>query len=201
MAQLLMPALLPKKISSSKASVYYIYMRVIAGSLGGRLFDSPGTFRTHPMSDRARGALFNILGDIDGLTVLDAFAGTGAMSFEAISRGAASATAIEMDKTAQRVIARNIINLGLDDRVKLIHASANAWLQTNPDAQFDIVMCDPPYNDLQPNLITRLASVVTTEGIYVLSWPASQDVPEISGLTQIERRSYGDAQLIFYRKQ
>ena len=69
-------------------------MRVIAGRLGGRLFDSPHTRRTHPMSDKARGALFNMLGDIEGMHVLDPFAGTGALSFEAISRGAASALAI-----------------------------------------------------------------------------------------------------------
>lgn len=176
-------------------------MRIIAGRLGGLLFDSPGTFRTHPMSDKARGALFNILGDIEGLTVLDPFAGTGALSFEAISRGAASAVAIEMDKPAQRVVAQNIAALKLDDRVRLIRASANAWLQTNPDASFDLVLCDPPYNDLQVNLLQRLAAIVAPEGIFVLSWPGSTALPELKGLTQIERRSYGDAQLGFYRKE
>ena len=72
-------------------------MRIIAGYLGGRQFNSPRSNRTHPMSDKARGGLFNALGDISGLTVLDAFAGSGALSFEAISRGAESVIAVDID--------------------------------------------------------------------------------------------------------
>lgn len=175
-------------------------MRIIAGRLGGRLFDSPSGHRTHPMSDKARGALFNVLGDIEGLTVLDAFAGSGALSFEAISRGAAHALATEIDKPAQRIIEQNVQALGLKEHVKLVKASAGAWLQTNPDATFDLVLCDPPYDDLQPNLLSRLAERVGTSGLFVLSWPGNLDPPEFTNLSQVEQRSYGDIQLIFYRK-
>jgi 16S rRNA (guanine966-N2)-methyltransferase len=175
-------------------------MRVIAGYLGGRLFDSPGTHRTHPMSDKARGALFNILGDIDDLTVLDAFAGTGALSYEAASRGAASAIAIDDDKAAQKTIERNIKTLGLDEQVKLIKTGAGAWMRTNPDKQFDIVLCDPPYNDLQLNLLERLTAHVKPDGLFVLSWPTSADIPAFAGLEQIEQRTHGDLQLVFYRR-
>ncbi|MCA9330109.1 RsmD family RNA methyltransferase, partial [Candidatus Saccharibacteria bacterium] len=63
-------------------------MRIISGKLGSRQFIAPKGFATHPMGDRVRTALFNTLGDIVGLTVLDAFGGSGAISFEAISRGA-----------------------------------------------------------------------------------------------------------------
>lgn len=174
-------------------------MRVIAGFLGGRLFDSPGSHKTHPMSDKIRGALFNILGDIDGLTVLDAFSGSGALCFEAVSRGAASAVAIDSDIAAQKIIAQNIKSLKLERNVKLVKASANAWLQTNPDAKFDLVLCDPPYNDLQPNLLQRLTSCVESDGVFVLSWPAGAELPEFAGLELIEQRNYGDAELVFYR--
>src|SRR3954464_3149409 len=98
-------------------------MRIIAGRLGGRQFNSPKGHRTHPMSEKGRGALFNALGDISGLTVLDAFAGSGALSFEAISRRAASVLAIDSDKNAQRAIAENIASLGLSRQVKLIKTS------------------------------------------------------------------------------
>ena len=67
-------------------------MKVVAGSRGGRNFASPHNNRTHPMSDKVRGALFNALGDLDGLSVLDAYAGSGACSLEAASRGAAECT-------------------------------------------------------------------------------------------------------------
>jgi 16S rRNA (guanine966-N2)-methyltransferase len=175
-------------------------MRVIAGNLGGRSFDSPNSVKTHPMGDKIRGALFNILGDIEGLSVLDAFAGSGALGFEAISRGAQSVVAIDSDRAAQRVIAGNSRLLQVDDRLTLIKASASAWLQTNPDTVFDLVLCDPPYTDLQLPLLQRLAACLTPEGVLVVSWPISTDVPEFAGLKKVAHRSYGDAQLLFFSK-
>lgn len=175
-------------------------MRVIAGRLGGRLFDSPHTPRTHPMSDKARGALFNILGDIEGMHVLDPFAGTGALSFEAVSRGAASAVAIEIDRPAQKIIEENIRALDVSKEVTLIKASTNAWLTTNHDDTFDLVLCDPPHDDLQPNLLNRLVQRVGIDGLMVLSWPGGQEAPEFNKLDKVEQRSYGDMQLIFYRR-
>jgi len=175
-------------------------MRVIAGSLGGRSFDSPHSFKTHPMSDRMRGALFNILGDIEGLRCLDAFAGSGALSFEAASRGAAKVIAIDSDRSAQKTVQTNIAALRLQRQVTLVAASANAWLTTNPDAYFDIVLCDPPYTDLQPSLLQRLAEHVQSDGILVLSWPAQTEPPIFKHMQQVDHRKYADATLVFYRR-
>lgn len=174
-------------------------MRVIAGRLGGRVFDAPGTERTHPMSEKMCGALFNILGDIEGLSVLDPFAGTGALSFEACSRGARHATAIESDHLAFQTITRNSKRLGLEDEVTLVYANNVQWMHTNKDIRFALVLCDPPYDDLKSDTIVQLASHVVPAGILVLSWPSNKDVPKLPSLEQIEQRSYGDAQLIFYR--
>lgn len=174
-------------------------MRVIAGQLKGRTFNSPNSFKTHPMSDKVRGALFNVLGDVEGLTFLDAFAGSGAVAFEALSRGAESVVAIDSDRAAQKVIAENIIALELESKVKLIKASVNAWLETNPHATFDIVVCDPPYNNLQRNLLQRLTQRVDEDGLLVLSWPGNIEPPVFENMSQIEYRNYNDASLIFYR--
>lgn len=152
------------------------------------------------MSDKARGALFNILGDIDGMTVLDPFAGTGAISFEAVSRGAASALAIESDRTAQKVIEQNIKTLGVEGQVRLVKAFAGSWLTTNQDEQFDLVICDPPYDDIQPNLLTRLAQRVVPGGLLVLSLPTSREILSFRGYSQLDQRVYGDMQLVFYRR-
>ena len=86
-------------------------MRIIAGELRGRQFNSPKGHRTHPMGDRVRTALFNTLGDISDLTILDAFAGSGALTFEAISRGAKSAVTLEIDYDAYEVIQQNAEDL------------------------------------------------------------------------------------------
>ncbi len=172
-------------------------MRVIAGTLGGRVFDSPHAERTHPMGDKIRGALFNILGDIEDLEMLDAFAGSGALSFEAVSRGAASAVAIESDKQAQTTITRNIQTLGLDKQVKLVRATANAWLQTTEDT-FDIVLLDPPYHDRQDVLLTQLVKRAKPDGLVVVSWPGDVAPPVFEDMACIVHRQYGDAQLLFY---
>src|SRR5258708_5562120 len=108
-------------------------MRIIAGNLKGRVFGSPHGHRTHPMSENIRGALFNALGELGGLNVLDAFAGSGALGFEALSRGAKSAVLVEADRLAQKTIAENIQTLGLETRAKLVKASASAWLSTTDE--------------------------------------------------------------------
>jgi 16S rRNA (guanine966-N2)-methyltransferase len=175
-------------------------MRVIAGSLGGRLFAAPKGHVTHPMSDKVRGALFTVLGELDGLTVLDAFSGSGALAFEAISRGAETVTAIEQDRSAQTIITENIKKLDVANTVKLIKSSASAWDGTQPAATFDVVLCDPPYDDLQVPTLEKMTKHTKVDGIFVLSCPANEEPPEFLGLVRIVRKSYGDAQLAFYQK-
>lgn len=148
-----------------------------------------------------RGALFNMLGDLSGLNILDAFAGSGALAFEAISRGADSVVAIDTDRAAQQTIERNIHQLGLAKKVTLISAGAGSWLSTSPGQVFDVVLCDPPYDELQLNLIARLKDVVRPDGgLLVLSWPGGQELPKIEGLELIEERNYGDSSLGFFRR-
>lgn len=175
-------------------------MRVIAGSLGGRSFDSPRGHHTHPMSDRVRGALFNTLGDISGLTVLDAFAGSGALSFEAVSRGAARATAIEPDRSAQTTINKNIDQLDLEDQVKLIQAKAQSWLSTT-DLLFDLVLCDPPYDAISDELLARLATRTESGGTIVLSLPPGHTPKLTADCKLLQKKDYGDATLLFYRRE
>jgi 16S rRNA (guanine966-N2)-methyltransferase len=175
-------------------------MRIIAGRLKGRRFSSPRGHRTHPMSDKMRGALFNALGDLDGLTVLDAFAGSGALSFEAISRGAHSALAIDIERTAQITIAENIKELALSDQVRLIKASASSWVNRSKD-EFDIVLLDPPYGDFQINLVERLALKTRPGGIAVFSLPKKARLILPENFEQIQFKSYGDGTLSFYRRR
>lgn len=173
-------------------------MRVIAGSLGGRLFDSPRTQRTHPMSDRGRGGLFNTLGDIKGLTVLDAFAGSGALSYEAVSRGAKSVVAIDVDKDAYKAIVENIEKLGIGDQVTAVRRQAGSWSTSHTDWFFDIVLSDPPYNDLRRDILQKVAYRTKPGGIYVLSWPGHEPAPVFKNLRLLRQKSYGDLQLVYY---
>jgi 16S rRNA (guanine966-N2)-methyltransferase len=152
------------------------------------------------MSERVRGAIFNMLGDIEGLTVLDAFAGSGALSLEAISRGAKHAITIDVDKSAARTIARNAQELGVSNNIKAIRASASGWSDNNPSAQFDIVFTAPPYDALQPSLVQKLVRHVAPGGIFVLDWPGKLELLDMAGLENITVKNYGDAQIAVYRK-
>jgi len=177
-------------------------MRIIAGTLGGRQFKFTGNKRTHPMSEKGRGGLFNSLGDISGLKLLDAFAGSGAISFEAISRGATEVVAVEVDKKVYTSIKTNKHNLFTDDNVlQVIRANTSAWSDAHQSQKFDIVVCDPPYDDIKPELLTKLANHTTTGGIVIYSLPpnAAFELPANS-YKQLTVKNYGDATLVFYRK-
>ena len=174
-------------------------IRLIAGTLGGRFIEAPDTTRTHPMSERIRGSLFNILGDVTDKTVLDAFAGTGSIGLEALSRGAKSAVFIERDRVAQKVLAENIEKLNIQDKTKLIKSSIAAWDDTSADQKFDLIFADPPYHDVQFSTVSRLFTHLNPNGLMVLSHPGRESVPTVNGVVVVDNRSYGDAALAFYR--
>lgn len=177
-------------------------MRIIAGTLGGRTIKSPDGHRTHPMSERVRNALFNSLHDeIEGKIVLDAFAGTGALGIEAISRGAKSALFIERDKNAQRILTENIDNLAISDRAKLVKAPVASWLSTYSGELFDIIFVDPPYNDVQFSTVSKIMGLLKPSALMVLSHPGRDECPTRPGVVVVDNRSYGDATLTLFRRE
>lgn len=175
-------------------------MRIIAGWLGGRHFQPPRGHRTHPMSDKARGAIFNILGSLDGLDILDTFAGSGALGYEAVSRGAKSVLAIDVDKEAHKAIQSNIIALGLADRMQVIRKNVSGWSKTHLGTQYDIVMADPPYDDVDPRILGFLTGHVKPGGLFVLSWPGGHTILQFTGMEVSAHKTYGDAEIVIYRR-
>ena len=174
-------------------------LRIIAGQFGGRMIATSDSFKTHPMGDRIRSSLFNILGDLTGMTVLDTFAGSGSLGLEAISRGAIHATLVERDRSAQRVIADNISALDVASQTKLFRGGVAQWDESHPSERFDIIFADPPYNDLQLSTVFRLQTHLQPKGLMILSYPGRESVPTVNGVVVVDNRSYGDAALAFYR--
>jgi 16S rRNA (guanine966-N2)-methyltransferase len=118
-------------------------VRVIGGEFRSRRLKSITGLDTRPTPDRLRETLFDILGSrIEGAVFLDAYAGTGSVGIEALSRGAARAIFIERSKNAARVIRENLASLGIEDRAVLVTASVASSVR---DYQADIVFLDPPY--------------------------------------------------------
>jgi 16S rRNA (guanine966-N2)-methyltransferase len=121
-------------------------VRVIGGTCRGRLLRAPPGQATRPTSDRVREAIFDVLGslvDLEGMSVVDLFAGSGAMGIEAISRGASSAVFVEEAAPALGAIRDNLASLDIEDRARVVREDALLFLER--PHQFDLALCDPPY--------------------------------------------------------
>ena len=175
-------------------------MRIIAGEFKSRIIKDPKSRRTHPMSEKVRGALFNALGDITGLTILDAFAGTGAVGIEALSRGALRVYAVDLDNDAFDILQENRNRVTSQDRMSVHRANVKSWLQNQPELKFDIVIADPPYDAIGMKAIDACAHAVNKDGLLVLSLPPAEHVT-FKNLKKIDEKRYGDAKLVFFRKQ
>lgn len=163
-------------------------MRIVAGELGGRRLAAPRGGDVRPTTDRVREALFSILGDVSGLSVLDLFAGTGALGLEAISRGAAGATLVDVDVGSAEA---NVEALGVSDRCEVVRGDAIRFLRRD-GGRYDLVFCDPPYrlarrfaSELEELLPDRLRA-----GGRVIVESRAGDALEL-GLPLLDSREYG----------
>jgi 16S rRNA (guanine966-N2)-methyltransferase len=183
--------------------------RVIAGSARGVRLAAPGP-GTRPLTDRVKQTLFAILDpDLDGASVLDLFAGSGAGGIEALSRGATRAVLVEHDAGACRVIAANLARAGLGDRADVVRSEVLAWLGRAARAgagadRFDIVLLDPPYerDELLDRALDLVGDLVRPGGRVVAKhfWRCSP--PADIGLLASEReRRFGETTLTFYRRR
>lgn len=177
-------------------------LRIISGSFGGRIIAAPDGKKTHPMGERIRNAIFNSIHDeVKGAYVLDAFAGTGAIGIEALSRGASSAIFIERDRTAQNVLEGNIASLKIGEEAKVIKAPIASWITTYKGNLFDIIFADPPYHDTQFSTVSELMGLLKPGALMVLSHPGRDECPTRSGVVVVDNRSYGDATLTLFRRE
>jgi 16S rRNA (guanine966-N2)-methyltransferase len=179
-------------------------VRIIAGEFGGRILDAPPytNKRTHPMSERIRNAMFNSLGAaVQNMVVLDAFAGTGAIGLEALSRGASHLVCVEKDQIAYKILHHNIQLLGVEDKARAVHTTVINWLSTHDSmTSYDLIFADPPYYDTQIQSIQALVSVLAEKGMLVLSWPERELAPEFIGLKLLQNRIYAGARIYMYKK-
>ncbi|WP_430912394.1 16S rRNA (guanine(966)-N(2))-methyltransferase RsmD [Methylobacterium sp. sgz302541] len=175
-------------------------MRIVGGALKGRRLAGPRTDAIRPTSDRLREALFNVLAHayadaVDGARVLDLFAGTGALSFEAISRGAAYALLVDEGSEARALIRENIEALGLEGATRLFRRDAGKLGASGPSGRFDLVFCDPPYGrDLAPRALVSAAAGgwLSPDALVIVEEAASAALVLPPAFSELERRSYGE---------
>jgi 16S rRNA (guanine966-N2)-methyltransferase len=169
-------------------------MRVVAGRYKGRRLVAPRGPATRPTADRVKEALFSILGDrVAGASVLDLFAGSGALGIEALSRGAAGATLVDDDPAAIAAIRRNCEGV---DGAEVVRADARRFLRSARAAsrQYDLVLVDPPYRlagGLSRELGEAVAAVLAPGGL-VVSESDRRTPLDLPPLDRTDERRYGD---------
>lgn len=171
-------------------------MRVVAGTAGGLRLVPPDGQATRPTSDRVREATFNALGSlgvVEDATVLDLFAGSGAMGIEALSRDAAHATFVDNDERARRAIRTNLETTKLVDRATLVAADAFTFLST-ADRRFDLAVLDPPY------AFERWSDVLAALSAEVAVLESDHPVDPGAGWTVVRSRRYGTTVVTICRR-
>ncbi|MGA8115246.1 MAG: 16S rRNA (guanine(966)-N(2))-methyltransferase RsmD [Actinocatenispora sp.] len=181
--------------------------RVVAGELGGRRLVVPAGRATRPTSDRVREALFSSLDaimDLPGARVADLYAGSGALGFEALSRGAAHALFVESDARAVTALRRNIATLGVAGAARLSAAPVERVLAEPPADGYDLVLLDPPYALADDKLAVVLAALpgwlIADALVVVERATRSGEPPWAPDLDPIRSRRYGETTLWYGRR-
>jgi 16S rRNA (guanine966-N2)-methyltransferase len=190
-------------------------MRIIGGRLGGLRFKGPPDRVTRPTADRVREGLASILEAreaFEGAVVLDLFAGTGALSFEALSRGAARALAVDKDRRAVRAMGKVAAALGVTAQIDLMcldllrdPGAAAEKIRRNASTPFNLVFADPPYRDITalPDLLVALAKekMVGTTTLVVVEHATKEPPTKLVELVPVASYRYGDTTLALLRFQ
>lgn len=182
-------------------------MRIVGGQWRGRRLATPRTDAIRPTSDRLRESLFNVLTHgyddaVEGARVLDLFSGTGALGFEALSRGASYALLVDEGSEARSVIRANIEAFGAEGITRLFRRDATKLGDSGPAGRFSLLFCDPPYGrDLAPAALASAASGgwLAQDALAVVEEVASVTVSLPQGFTELERRVYGDTAVTIAR--
>jgi 16S rRNA (guanine966-N2)-methyltransferase len=186
-------------------------MRIVAGKFKGRAIVTPEGRNTRPTSDRARESIFNVLAHaewappLEGARIIDAFAGSGALGFEAISRGGAFCLFVETDSAARGAIRQNVEAFQLFG-ITRIHRRSAVDLGAKPAGvgePFNLVFLDPPYAlNLVPQALEQLVAGawLTPEALAIAETSSEEPAPVSPGWELLNDRTYGAARVSFLRR-
>ncbi len=182
-------------------------MRVIAGTYGGRTLKAPKGEHTRPTSDRVREALFSSLeselGGLDGVAVLDLYAGSGSLGLEALSRGAEHATFVENARDAIVKLEQNVDATGFGDSSEIVWTDVGSALRRPAEERQDVIFVDPPYSMSADGVRADLEALVmggflADDGRIIVHRPAKESALQPLGLMAVWERDFGQSHLYIY---
>jgi len=185
-------------------------MRIVSGQYGGRRFEAPKNLQARPTTDIAKESLFNILQnrmDLEEIKALDLFGGTGSISFELLSRGAAQVTCVEMGRVQQQFIQKVAGELKIGHEFNLVRGDVFKYLKSqialaNEGGIYDLIFADPPYALPELNTLPGLVldnHLLRPGGVFILEHGKDQNFAEVAGFK--EMRTYGAVHFSFFTRE
>lgn len=178
-------------------------MRIISGTAKGRRLVGPKSPLIRPVSDKVKEAIFNILGSVENLSVLDLFAGTGSVGLEAGSRGAAKVVLVDSGFEALKIIHQNIVACHLDETASVLRGNIPHILKklAKKEQRFDLVFVDPPYDRglINPSLSALLEFKLIDAQSLVIIEHSPREMPACDGMCMTDRRKYGQTYVSFFK--
>jgi 16S rRNA (guanine966-N2)-methyltransferase len=182
-------------------------LRIISGNKKGQRLVSLKRRKIRPTSDKVRGAIFNILGGVEGEKVLDLFAGSGALGIEALSRGAGEVVFVDDSLASVNLIRENLRKLGFEDKGKVIKKDVLVFLRgKNEPASggFDLILADPPYGKgICQVILERLSEkkILNPGGVVIVEHHKKEKIEEGNKLILLKQKKYGDTLVSFFKKK
>lgn len=177
-------------------------LRIVSGAKRGRWIDVPASEWVRPTSEMVREAVFDVLGSVTGLDVIDLFAGTGAMGLEALSRGAKSCVFVEGDRKVAKVLRENVDSLGYGSVSEILIKDYRRAIEAMHEGRrrCDLLFVDPPYRilpEVEVESASSIKGLLSTAGVMVIEGPRLSNVT--FGEDPVFDRSYGDTRIIMIR--
>ncbi len=178
-------------------------MRITGGELRGQEISFPKSDKTRPLTDRGRSGLFSALGDVSDLKMIDAYAGSGAVGLDAISRGVKHVIGIEKYYAIAQNLSKNIQKLQCKDKYSLEQMTVEKWARVNTEkhGDFDLIFAGPPFEQLSVSELNLLVPYLRKGGMLVVEHYKKLPISELTGAVHLDNRQFGESVLSFYRKQ
>jgi len=173
-------------------------LRIISGALKGRMFNAPNSHLTRPTTDRVRETIFNLLNnkiDFEGIRVLDFFAGSGALGFESLSRGAASVTFVEKNFPIYKNLQENIHSLQAEEQCEIAKADAVQYARSSEGKQFELILADPPFFQYSIYEVVKLVfekKLLAHDGYFLIERSIQTLAKDIEGFGKEPFKRIGD---------
>lgn len=174
-------------------------MRIITGTARGTKLISLDA-GTKPLSDRAKSALFSIIGEkVVGSTILDLYAGSGALGLESLSRGASYAIFVDIARKAIESVELNIAKCHFENKADIVQYDAIKYVSKFTDEKFDIIFISPPYPDVKFHIVKKAQELVAPNGILIFEHHKDDNFAPLELLEKVDDRSYGIVKFEFYK--